>query len=230
MRPIGTTSLVNLIRFSIYILNFRCSFIYSCLAYEPNDRPDMEDIIDQLMKSPEFLIPCLDAPTTSVVIEDSDSLDIMSASCQNTITKSSNCTTLLNRLSQTSQDIKRFSGGSQGGGKSSTPTKLSIKTFVPAILSRPRSNSLGTTPHSSQRESHYDQFYEIQDESPNFSFSIDKSKRHSDEIPGNASFMRCIPLLSPSEKGDATSDYFSDNSKELCQNLTFEMCQTVTSL
>ena len=219
----------------VFLIHYRCTFIYSCLEYEPNDRPDIEDIIDQLVKSPDFLRPCLDAPTTSVVIEDNESMELLSTpGGQNTLTKSHslNLATLLNRLSQTSQDAKRLSVGSQGGTKLTTPTKYSVRTFIPPIFSRPRSNSIGTPQESHKQR--MEEYQEFSADSPSGSL-LQRSNRHSAEIPSNfSSYHQGLPMVvlnSPeSEKGDATSDYFSDNSKEICQNLTFEFCQTVTSL
>ncbi|KAK3086705.1 hypothetical protein FSP39_022204 [Pinctada imbricata] len=209
-----------------------CNFIYSCLAYEANDRPDIEDIIDQLLKNPEFLRPCLDAPTTSVVIEDNGSMELLTTSGQNTLTKSHslNLATLLNRLSQTSQDTKRLSGGSMGVAKITTPTKC-VKTFIPPIFNRPRSNSIGTPQENhKQRMEEYQEFHM---DSPSGSL-LNQSNRHSHEIPSEFTFPNGIPMAAlntpGSERADATSDYFSDNSKEICQNLTFEFCQTITSL
>lgn len=203
-----------------------CTFIYSCLAYEPCDRPDAGEVIDQLLKHPDFLLPCLDAPTTSV--EDTDDTELLTSSQQNTITKSHslNLTTLLNRLSTASNDGKRLSGASQGG---KVQNKYSIKTFVPAILGRPRSNSI-SSPQPSQKNHEY---FEIHDESP--SNTLEKPHRHSLEIQRehtqldpSISLMDNYPTAG--ERADATSDYFSDNSKEIVQNLTFEFCQTITSL
>ncbi|XP_061168737.1 insulin-like growth factor 1 receptor [Saccostrea echinata] len=203
-----------------------CTFIYSCLAYEPCDRPDTGDIIDQLLKQPDFLIPCLDAPATSV--EDTEDAELLTSSQHNTITKANsfNLTTLLNRLSTASNDGKRLSGASQGG---KVPSKYTIKTFVPAILGRPRSNSI-SSPHPSHKNHEY---FEIHDESP--SNTLDKSHRHSMEIQREHIHLDpSISLLDTyppaGERTDTTSDYFSDNSKEIVQNLTFEFCQTITSL
>ncbi|XP_048752685.2 atrial natriuretic peptide receptor 2-like isoform X2 [Ostrea edulis] len=203
-----------------------CTFIYSCLAYEPCDRPNTCEVIDQLLKHPDFLLPCLDAPTTSV--EDTEDTELLTSSQHNTITKSHslNLTTLLNRLSTASNDGKRLSGASQGG---KTPSKYTIKTFVPAILGRPRSNSI-SSPQPSQKNHEY---FEIHDESP--SNTLVKSHRHSLEL--QRELIQMEPSISlgdtyptAGERTDTTSDYFSDNSKEIVQNLTFEFCQTITSL
>ncbi|XP_069114190.1 insulin-like growth factor 1 receptor [Argopecten irradians] len=203
-----------------------CDFIHSCLSYEASDRPDIEDIFDKLIKDPMFIQPCLDAPTTSIVIEDMESVELVNASCQNTITKShSVLPTLLNRLSQTSQDVKRLSAGSQGN-KLSTPTKISIKTFVPSIFTRSRSNSLDLVTQSPCKKDLYNQFEEIQDrESPDDSEAAVKSNQNSHEIHGDSGYNH-YPLLSPGERGDTTSDYFSDKD----QLTVLEMCETVTSV
>ena len=203
-----------------------CTFIYNCLDYEPADRPDTCEVIDQLLKHPDFLVPCLDAPTTSV--EDTDDAELLTSSQQNTITKSHslNLTTILNRLSTASNDGKRLSGASQGG---KVQSKYTVKTFVPAMLGRPRSNSI-SSPQPSQKNHEY---FEIHDESP--SKALENSHRLSLEI--QREHIQLDPSISlvdtyPSagERIDTTSDYFSDNSKEIVQNLTFEFCQTITSL
>lgn len=206
-------------------------FIYSCLAYEACDRLEMKDIIKLLSTNTLFLEPCLDAPTNSVyVTDDLDPMEFKSTSCHSTMTKShsTNFLQFFNRLSQTSQDAKRLSGCSQNV-KLLTPTKTIVKQFgSPLPQGRQRSSSIGT-PEAFHKDK-YSDHYEVPDDSPQGSIS-NKSHRHSHEIP--SSFSQCLPLLTSSEKGDRgdeTSDYFSDNSKELCQNLTFEMCQTITSV
>lgn len=183
--------------------------------------------MDKLTKDACFIQPCLDAPSTSVVIEDIESMDLLATSGQNTITKSNSMLpNLLNRLSQTSQDVKRLSAGSQGN-KLATPTKLSIKTFVPAIFSRSRSNSLDMVAESPCRKDLYSQFEEIQDtDSPNSSV-MEKSNSH--EIHRDTAYNHCFPV-SPGERGDSTSDYFSDYSKDQGHVTLLEMCETVTSV
>ncbi|XP_012937195.1 uncharacterized protein LOC101848348 [Aplysia californica] len=52
------------------------SFIHWCMSTDPGYRPDLDDIVSYLKFSPSFLTPCLDAPTTSVVHEDTDSLEM----------------------------------------------------------------------------------------------------------------------------------------------------------
>ena len=215
----------------IYICLYRYRFIYSCLAYEACDRLEMKDIINLLTTNTLFLEPCLDAPTNSMCISDDlDPMEFKSTSCHSTMTKShsTNFLQFFNRLSQTSQDAKRLSGCSQNV-KLLTPTKPIVKQFgSPLPQGRQRSSSIGT-PEAFHKDK-YSDHYEVPDDSPQGSIS-NKSHRHSHEIP--SSFSQCLPLLTSSEKGDRgdeTSDYFSDNSKELCQNLTFEMCQTITSV
>lgn len=205
-------------------------FIYSCLAFEASERLEMKDIINVLTSHASFLEPCLDAPTNSVYISDDlDPMEFKSTSCHSTMTKShsTNLLHFFNRLSQSSQDAKRLSGGSQSV-KLLTPTKTVVKPFSSNPQERQRSNSIGT-PEAFHKDK-YNDHYEVPDNSLHGSIS-NKSHRHSHEIP--SSFSQCLPLLTSSEKGDRgdeTSDYFSDNSKELCQNLTFEMCQTITSV
>ncbi|KAK3589102.1 hypothetical protein CHS0354_017444 [Potamilus streckersoni] len=201
-----------------YMSDELASFIYSCLAYEPNDRPDMEDIIDMLMKNPEFLKPCLDAPTTSVVIEDSEALELPTHSVQNTVTQShsNSFTTFLNRRSihgSSSQEklsaLKRLSGTPSG----KPPTyKSTIKTFIPAMIGgRQRSNSIGTP-----QAMYKDKYSSYQDNinCSNSPPSKANPNRHSEEIP-NSSYNTYIPLLA--NNGQWAYD---DNSEEVCQTVT----------
>ncbi|GFN92404.1 guanylate cyclase [Plakobranchus ocellatus] len=50
------------------------SFIRWCMSADPGYRPDLSDILSYLAYSPAFLTPCIDAPITSVVHEDTDSM------------------------------------------------------------------------------------------------------------------------------------------------------------
>lgn len=188
-----------------------------------NDRLEIEDIIDDLTKNTELLLPCLNAPTTSVVIEDTESFEIPPASCQNTVTQSNaiKFSTLINRRSfygSSSQEklnsVKRWSGSH---GVKNIPPKSGFKTFLPITVERPRSNSVGS-PLDYNFEKHC-----IHDNSKTTSPTRtrkDKSKRHSEEFTCS-SYSKYIPLLSNSYYSrDQSSDYYSDTSKEMCQNIT----------
>ncbi|XP_060582600.1 uncharacterized protein LOC132738978 [Ruditapes philippinarum] len=188
-----------------------------------NDRPDIEDVIDDLMKNTELLQPCLNAPTTSVVIDDLESFEIPPASCQNTITKMNDIkfSTLINRRSfygSSSQEklnsVKRWSGPN---GIKNINSKSGFMTFLPITVGRPRSNSVGSP---------LDFDFEKHSANENFKPTSpsrtrkDKSKRHSEEF-STSSYSKYIPLLSNSYYSrDQSSDYYSDTSKELCQNIT----------
>ncbi|GFS16031.1 guanylate cyclase [Elysia marginata] len=50
------------------------SFIRWCMSVDPGYRPDLSDILSYFAYSPAFLTPCIDAPITSVVHEDTDSM------------------------------------------------------------------------------------------------------------------------------------------------------------
>jgi len=187
-----------------------------------NVRFDTDDVIDDLTKNRELLQPCLNAPTTSVVIEDSETFDIPSGSCQNTIHQSNAAkfTSLINRRSfygSTSQEklnsvnVKRWSGSNVIKNVPCSNTKPAIKTFIPVMVGRPRSNSL---------DSPYDSCADKQcSDSP--TRSRKSSQRHSEEFTGS-SYSKYIPLLSNASYyyRDQSSDYYSDTSKELCQNIT----------
>lgn len=188
-----------------------------------NKRPDIEDIIDDLTKSAELLQPCLNAPTTSVAIDDTESFEIPPASCQNTVTQLNalKFSSLINRRSfygSSSQEklniLKRWSGSH---GVKTSPSKSGFKTFLPVTVGRPRSNSVGSPlDFGYEKCSTNDPFKPT---SPSRSRK-DKSKRHSEEF-SVSSYSKYIPLLSNSYYSrDQSSDYYSDTSKEMCQNIT----------
>lgn len=203
---------------------------------EEKERIDLQDIIDTLMADPEFLVPCLDAPTMSVVLEDPVPADIRaSPKLPNVVIPSppSNCSSFLNRLSihAGSQEllnaIKRLSGSQ---GIKVSPQKPGIKTLVvpPYFGGRPRSNSIGT-PQASQKDSSYDFLKEIQCANNTSAKPKEKPKRYSEEFHRSSSYHRYL-LLNNGDKADASSDYFSDSSKDTCLYMPVEMCETVTSV
>ena len=206
---------------------FRCNFIYSCLEIDTNDRPDMEDIIDDLMKNSECLKPCLNAPTTSVVIEDTDEFEIPPSSCQNTVTPShaQKFQSVLHRrsfhgsMSQeklNSVSVKRSSGIQ--GVKTSPNKTTHIKTFIPIVMLRPRSNSVGT-PEGYHKDKYNMRLDENSPGSRNR--NKEKTKRYSEEILDSSAHTKYVPLLSNNTSyGDQSSDYYTDTSKELYQTVT----------
>ena len=46
------------------------------MSTDPDFRPDLDDILSYLNYNPLFLTPCLDAPTTSIVHEETQSMEI----------------------------------------------------------------------------------------------------------------------------------------------------------
>jgi len=48
----------------------------TCWAFDPKDRPSIDYIIDVLEQSPGLIVPCLDAPSTSVPLEGPGSLNM----------------------------------------------------------------------------------------------------------------------------------------------------------
>ena len=194
-----------------------------------NDRPDMEDIIDDLTKNSERLKPCLNAPTTSVVIEDTEEFEIPPSSCQNTVTPphTQKFQSVLHRRSiygSVSQEklnsvtVKRTSGV-QVVKTSPNKQTTNIKTFIPIVMGRPRSNSVGNP-----EDYHKDKYNAYRDESKPRSrtrSSKDKMNRYSEEILDTSAHNKYIPLLSNTTLyGDQSSDYYSDTSKELYQTVT----------
>ncbi|WAR11683.1 IGF1R-like protein, partial [Mya arenaria] len=163
------------------------NLIYACLEVNMSPRLETDDVIDDLTKNPTLLQPCLNAPTASVVIEEPEICEIPTASCQNTVNQSNvaKFTSLLNRrsfYSSMSQEklnnvnVKRWSGSNVL--KPVLNNKPTIKTFIPVMTGRPRSNSL---------DSPYDSSFEKQCSKTSYSPSRtrkDKSKRHSEEFTG----------------------------------------------
>lgn len=199
-----------------------------CLEVDMKDRLDIEDVIDDLTKNSELLIPCLNAPTTSVVFDDSETFEIPASSCQNTITQSNAAkfTSVINRRSfygSSSQEklngvnVKRWSGSNV---IKSCPNKSTIKTFIPVVVGRPRSNSLDT-PNDYASEKHRHSSGSKMTYSPSRTRK-ERSKRHSEEFVSLAYHNKYIPLLSNNAYiyNDQSSDYYSDTSKEMCQNIT----------
>lgn len=189
------------------------------------DRLDTEDIIDDLTKNSELLIPCLNAPTTSVVFDDTENFEIPT-SCQNTITQSNAArfSSVINRRSfygSSSQEklngvnVKRWSGSNV---IKNIPNKSAIKTFIPVPTGRQRSNSLDV-PYEYGLEKHRNHSGSRTTYSPSRTRK-EKSIRHSDEFT-NPQYNKYIPLLSNNAYyRDQSSDYYSDTSKEMCQNVT----------
>lgn len=198
-----------------------CNFIFSCLEQEMNDRAELEDIIDDLTKNTELLQPCLNAPTASVAIEDTESFEIPPSSCQNTVTQS-NMVRFHRRsfYSSTSQEklnvLKRWSGNQ---AVKSSPMKSSMKMFLPMSTGKQRSNSLGSLLDCGYEKGYLGTVSNSKPTSPTQGRK-DKLKRHSEELYGN-SYNKYIPLFSNS--------YGRDQSNGFC-DLTIEMCENITSV
>ena len=197
------------------------------MEIDANDRPDLDDIIDDLTKNSECLKPCLNAPTTSVIIEDTEELEIPPSSCQNTVTQShtQKFQSVLHRrsiygsMSQeklNSVNTKRYSGAPT---VKTVPTKqnTNIMTFIP-LMGRPRSNSVGTP-----EDCYKDKYSVYQDEVKPRTRSRsgkDKTNRYSEEILDTSAHNKYVPLLSNTTYIEQSSDYYSDTSKELYQTVT----------
>ncbi|KAK7475017.1 hypothetical protein BaRGS_00033764, partial [Batillaria attramentaria] len=185
------------------------SFIHWCMFYDQGFRPDLEDILDYLHYNQKFLVPCLDAPMSSVVMEDTDSLEMALPSCQTTLTPS-NTQSHLQRRSGSWQDKlasaarKTFSvPGFSNKSANSKYTKTLFATTVP-MVDRVRSNSISAM------------------QSPS---AMDALLAEEDmDLRRTNSCQKQLSSVGTSEQGDSgergDSDYFSDNSKELCQTIT----------
>ncbi|XP_041375599.1 guanylate cyclase D-like [Gigantopelta aegis] len=181
------------------------TFIYECMSYEAHVRPSLDKILDYLDRNPKFLSPCLDLPMKSVVMEDTNSLEMALPSCQNTISLSTPLS-VLNRRSGSSQEKLAGSRKTSGGSTSQDRFKVSVplrqaRSFV-ACATDPffRRNSIGTP-----------------------------QALHQETVPLTAEFTRSNSFhrqfSAISDGGDrnyitTSSDYFSDTSKEMYQTIT----------
>ena len=50
--------------------------LQACWAFDPEGRPNINDIIDLFMDNPELLQPCLDAPSTAVALDTTGDLEM----------------------------------------------------------------------------------------------------------------------------------------------------------
>lgn len=186
------------------------SFIHWCMFYDQGFRPDLEDILDYLQFNQKFLVPCLDAPISSVVMEDTNSLEMALPSCQTTLTPG-NTQTHLQRRSGSWQDKlasaarKTFSvpGFSSKSSSANKYTRTLFSSPAPSV-DRVRSNSVTTM------------------QSPS---AMDALLAEEElDLRRSNSCHKQLSSVGTSERGDSgergDSDYFSDNSKEVCQTIT----------
>ncbi|XP_046552230.1 guanylate cyclase D-like [Haliotis rubra] len=177
-------------------------FIYECMSYQPKSRPDITSIINHLENYPEFLVPCLDAPMRSVIMEDTNSLELAMPSVQNTITNSTPVSFLHRRSTASQEKLSPLRKTHTSQGFKFTPLRHS-KTYLSAAEKKLRRNSVGT-PQALHRE------------------TISLVANVDSPLLRTNSFQRHLPSVTCSERGekDNSSDYFSDTSKELYQTIT----------
>ena len=216
----------------ILFYHYRCNFIYSCLEIDANDRPEMDDIIDDLTKNSECLKPCLNAPTTSVIIEDTEELEIPPSSCQNTVTQSHSqkFSSVLHRRSiYGSMSQEKLNNVTVKRVNCNTSVKLpvqkqnsNIRTFIPIVVGRPRSNSVGT-PEDYLKDK-YSALYQDQNKQRSRNKSDkDKTNRYSEELIDTSAHNKYVPLLSNTVNYREQSIHVEnqgDNFKELFQTVT----------
>ena len=173
------------------------------MSYESHLRPSLDKILDYLDRNPKFLSPCLDLPMKSVVMEDTNSLEMALPSCQNTISLSTPLTSFPRR-SGSSQE--KLAGGrkSSGGSTSQDRFKVSVplrqaRSFIACATDPFRRNSIGT-PQALHRE----------------------TEPLTAEFTRSSSFHRQFAISDSVDRNYITtsSDYFSDTSKEMCQTVT----------
>lgn len=119
------------------------------MSVDPGYRPGLDDILSYLNYSPAFLTPCLDVPATSVVHEDTDSLEMHLPSATLAALSVQNTTT--------SMPAAFFSQSSQRHHSWQEKLKYKRKTFsVPGLASLSKSAKSSFTnrsPVSSSRSS-----------------------------------------------------------------------------
>ena len=186
----------------------RCSFIQWCMFYDQGFRPDLEDILDYLDYNRHFLVPCLDAPMSSVVMEDTDSLEMALPSGQTTMAPGT-ALSLFPRRSGSWQDkiasAARKTFSVPGFASKSHGSKAQSRTFLPTpALDRVQSSSVGAMQSGSAMES--------------------LLCEEEGDLTRSTSCLKQMSSVGTSERGDSgergDSDYFSDYSKELCQTIT----------
>ncbi|PVD21200.1 hypothetical protein C0Q70_19369 [Pomacea canaliculata] len=179
------------------------SFIHWCMFYDQGFRPDLEDILDYLHFNQKFLVPCLDTPIASVVMEDTDSLEMALSPDQGTVTHSTLPSGLLQRRSGSWQDKLALAARKT----LSVPSKCIPKSHTRTLLfglDRAHSNSMCMV------------------QSPTAMDSLlptdDTDLRMGNLCNRQLSSRGTSEMGDSGERGD--SDYFSDNSKEVCQTVT----------
>ena len=178
------------------------------MFYDQGFRPDLEDILDYLDYNRHFLVPCLDAPMSSVVMEDTDSLEMALPSGQTTMAPGA-AQSLFPRRSGSWQDkiasAARKTFSVPGFASKSHSSKAQSRTFLPTpALDRVQSSSVGAMQSGSAMES--------------------LLCEEEGDLTRSTSCLKQMSSVGTSERGDSgergDSDYFSDYSKELCQTIT----------
>ena len=178
------------------------------MFYDQGFRPDLEDILDYLYYNRHFLVPCLDAPMSAVVMEDTDSLEMALPSSQTTVTPGSGQSHFPRRSGSWQDKLAsaaRKTFAVPGFGSKSHGSKAQGRTFLATpALDRVRSSSVGAMQSGSAMESLLGE--------------------EEGELTRSTSCLRQISSVGTSERGDSgergDSDYFSDYSKEVCQTIT----------
>lgn len=113
------------------------TLIYSCMAFNPSERIKLDDILLAFSENPEYLQPCLDAPSSSVAIEGTYSIEIAPQSGQTTLSHNTSHTLLQTSPGATSEVGTLLRKGSPGGKL--IPSKSHKSSGH--LFGRPRSNS-----------------------------------------------------------------------------------------
>ncbi|KAK0061791.1 venus kinase receptor [Biomphalaria pfeifferi] len=203
------------------------SFIRWCMSNDPGYRPDLVDILSYLNYSPAFLIPCLDAPMTSIIHDDSNSLELQTSKSDKI--KDKKRTFSVPGLSSLAKV-----------GKSSSSAKSPISSSMSSsICSGMLHNSSVCSLNSFGNVVGLLDINDLKDEDISFKKHSGDIYRHSlksyrdveteirkMEARKSVSSDRRFSSTAGSDRGDLSSGYISQISKGESKHI----CQTVTSL
>lgn len=186
--------------FPLFFFLFRRTLIYSCMAFNPSERIKLDDILLAFSENPEYLQPCLDAPSSSVALEGTYSIEIAPQSGQTTLSHNTSHTLLQTSPGATSEVGTLLRKGSPGGKL--MPSKSHKSSGH--LFGRPRSNST-IAPFNNSRGS--------------VVMTVQNFHMSSPQIR-----MQTPPASSIDNKTE------NSNVSEQVSEVSRELCQTVTSV
>lgn len=163
------------------------------MSHDASNRPTLSKIIYHLKTMSNLLIPCLDVPSTSIMIGSTDSLEMALQSCQSTVTHP-NAFTHQRRKSSSQEIIGLLRKVSSSQGLKFMMQRSSQKLDVLTVV-RQQGDGAGIENNSEDSK----------EDDPLFVSSRPLSSSE-----------RNLQLVD-SKVDRSSSDYFSDNSKETFQ-------------